>query len=199
MKNIFLVLILLSSFAFSNEEVRNKILINALKKDNPTLYLKLEEALGQIKSDTSKDVIYLFTSASVPVDVIKEFIFYSSILNHKYKTKVNIVFQGFTSKEFEEKMIALARELEEYEYSDLFIKNFNRQFDPQIFKELNINKVPAIGFASHKGNDYPSDADMLYLARGENKVIDLFKLIYEREGRYEDYYNTLSNYFNTTK
>lgn len=198
-KKITFIILIFSTLCFSNEDMKNKFLTNLIKKDSPLFYKQIIDAIGESKKNSSTDAIYLFTSASVPERTLKEFILQSSILNHKYKTRVNIVFQGFTSEDFEKRMVALSQDLKEYEYSELFIKNFNRKFDPKIFKELKIEEVPAIALAIHSGDDYPSDANILYLSRGENEVLDFFKLIYEGEGKYEDYYNTLNSYFNTVK
>lgn len=190
--NIFSFGVDFSNPAFTTQNVNKMAILNKqLASRYPDIAHKLENIQQELALRKSEDAVYFFVSSSVPISSIEDFIKKASVLNYYYGTKSLIVFQGITDKKYEEKMQELLETLGGYEFSSLFYNNFVRIIDPKIFKTLQITKAPALGFALHSGNSYPSKANMKYLIRGDVSLDDFFLLISKKEKRYEAYSNSL--------
>lgn len=190
------------AYDFNASKILNKVnvnkanpLIHKLEKQYPKLAKKLSKIKKSIESNIIKsgDVVFMFTSASVPMQSMEKFIIEGSILNYFYNTKVILVFQGITNKKFEEKLFKLRKNFGEFESASFFLTNLNRVIDPSIFKELNITQVPVIAYAKHKGDFYPSNSTIIYLSRGDNSLRMLFERIIQKDESYENYYNSIAN------
>ncbi len=174
---------------------QSKIMVKLLEKKYPELVEKLTRLQLETKHliGNSNDVVFMFTSGSVPIESIKKFILEGSFLNYHFNTKVVMVFQGLTNRDFESKLFKLRESFEEFDSSEIFLNNFYRVIDPSIFKDLNITKVPVFGYATHRGDSYPSDTQIKYILRGDKPLSKLFELMAEKEEKYEVYYNHIIN------
>lgn len=174
---------------------QSKIMVKLLEKKYPELVKKLIRLQLETKHliGNSNDVVFMFTSGSVPIESIKKFILEGSFLNYHFNTKVVMVFQGLTNRDFESKLFKLRESFGEFDSSEIFLNNFYRVIDPSIFKDLNITKVPVFAYALHSGDSYPSDTKIKYISRGDKPLSNLFKLMVEKEEKYEVYYNHIIN------
>lgn len=173
-----------------------EMVMRHLKQYLPSLHNQLELSMKEANNSNniSKDALYLFASSSVPVNTIKDFILYASLINYYYKTDILIVFQGPTDITWENHMIELSNDLSQYDSKELFLSNFKRKIDPAIFKQYNISSVPAIAYAKHNGNSYPSKSKLMYLARGDIQLIEFFALLQEKDKFFKNHFNLLKNY-----
>jgi len=173
----------------------DKIVFTQIESKYPNLHKRLEK-IREIKKERGdnsvKDVIFLFTSESVPVDVMENFLIEASVLKMEFGVEAYMVLQGIAHKGYAEKLLVLKDKLSEYDDGNYFIENSNTIFDPKIFKALKIKKVPAIALATYTSDSYPTDSDIKYLIRGDRTLgyfIDQFKKDNER---YEEYFNSIS-------
>ena len=192
--NIFLVLGLYANDLDFKSLEKSNILTNQIKYTFPKVASNLENILTEVdNSSCSTDAIYYFISSSVPIQSIKTFIQQASILNFNFGTKVLLVFQGFTDLSFEQKLVELREELQTYQAEHIFLKNFTRVIDPNIFTDLNITKVPILGYGKYQNDPYPSDANIKYIVRGDIKVEEFISLISTKEVYYEAYLHSIVN------
>lgn len=191
--NIFLVLGLFANDLDFKSLEKSNILTNQIKHTFPQIASSLENIQSDAVNTNSTDAIYYFISSSVPIESIKTFIQQASILNFNFGTKVLLVFQGFTDLSFEQKLVELREELQSYQSEQIFLKNFTRVIDPNIFIDLNITKVPVLGYGKYKNDPYPSDANFKYIVRGDIKVEEFISLISAKDVYYEAYLHSIVN------
>lgn len=176
----------------------NELVWGEVKTAYPKLYAKVQTIKKNIESlevNHNHDVVYLFTSSSVPIDVFEDFIIEGSVLNNEYGVEIVLVLQGFQTKEYLRYMIELNDFFNSFENGDIFIENIYTMFDPYIFKKLNIKQVPAIAIASYEKDYYPSESNMKYLIRGTTTLGYLFNLLKKDDKKYEKYFNSISSLY----
>lgn len=196
MKNYKEVKAQLSQYNQSHGLIKNRSTLKSiLKLKHPKYAQEIEkiEKLYEQEIKSSKDAVYLFASSSLDDEVFFNFVIQATFLNYKYGTKVNIVLQGITDKEFEERLLSIKEQFEEYSSGEHFIKNFNRMIAPNAFKRLNIEQVPVYAYAKIEGKAFPKYADFKYLIRGKSSLKKLFEEIKKRDEKYEEYYNSIIN------
>ncbi len=175
---------------------QEELVLAQLKTKLPNLYKELKEALDLAQSEisSSDDAIYFLFSSNVPVNSTREFVLAASLINYYFHTKVYLVLQGFPTKEFRDYYLGLTTSLNEYDSRELFIKNATVIFDPFIFKKLNITSAPAIIYAKHNGDAYPSKSDIQYVARGDILLVKFFEMVQEKDKNFKKHFELLKNY-----
>ena len=206
MKKLFFSTFLFSSILFGGQikintdaqKVFNNIMMVKLKNIYPKLYTKVQELKRnneEIEKTSHNDVVYLFTSSSVPLNVFKKFIIEGSVLNEEYGVKVVLVLQGFNNKKYIEYMRELDDFFDTFKDGEIFKKNILTMYDPFVFKNLNIKQVPVLAIASYKESFYPSKSDIKYVLRGNRTLGYFFDLLKKDDEKYEKYFNSISDIY----
>jgi len=190
MKFIFLILIFIKTL-----NAYDLLILNSFAEKS-NIYKKQLKFIQKIEQDRNKEdyVIYLFVSNSIPKTLLRDFIIEASVLNYMYHVKVAMVTQGFYKKEYIEKLREIHNEFDSYVNSKIFQSNMKNFVDPYIFKKMKITQVPAIAFGTFKNSNYPSDANIKYIARGAISVYTFFKKISKEEEEYEKFCNIIYDF-----
>lgn len=178
-KKIFFILFISSFVYLSAYEFKlNKMQEDYLSKNKPELLETYKEIKSKINNDEKEFAIFLFTSSSVPVEYST--IYAKSLYNIRTKNiKHGVFFRGLNRNTYN--YIQRSNE----KIKKLHFKEpveISYMFDPDFFKNNNLNKVPALSFSLCDFNNcYPSECKTLYLIRGTADVEFFINKIKERD------------------
>ncbi len=180
----------------NGQNLINHIIIKKFLRRNPKFTKIIQEAIFYSKTEKNKHgtVLCILVSNSIPQQILLHYILNGSILNYYFGTKVIFVTQGFWKKAYIKKFIALRQSINQYQFKKVFAKNMENMIDPYIFTKLKIKQVPVLFFGTYTHDDYyPSDAQLKYMAKGAISIVKFFKLIKNKDSKYDKYYQALRN------
>lgn len=178
----------------NGQKIVNNIIIKEFLNKNPKFAKVVQEAVFYSKNLKKQKgtVLCILVSNSIPERILLRYILNGSILNYYFNTKIIFVSQGFWKKAYIKKWISLRKSINQYTFKKVFDKNMENMIDPYIFTRLKIKKVPVLLFGTYTKDDYyPSDAHLMFMAKGAITINKFFKLIKNKDSKYAKYYKKL--------
>lgn len=179
LKAALIIFLVTTTYSFGADFKLNKFQKEYLEKNKPELlkeYNKIKDS-----SKRKEFAIFLLTSSSVPVSIQKDYV--HGMLHLGIPDIENGIFlKGLDKKAYrfiEKSIKSFAKEKGG--------ENFSVMFDPDIFEQLNLKKVPVMLFSLCKEHNYrPSKCETLYSIRGTANPNFFLEKIYEDNNMYKE-------------